>query len=212
MPGFTLNNLDILTEKIITAKQHKARFMVAIIGAPGSGKSTLAQALRARLTNEYQCNCAIVAMDGFHLDNTTLAKRGLLAVKGSPQTFDVMALQALLKSLRAHQTRVMVPSFDRDLDAVIAESSCIEMKTNIILVEGNYLLLKERGWDNLSQYFDMSAQLKVPRDELQKRLRERWITQGFDWEGATAKVDSNDLPNADLVENHSKPADLELTS
>ena len=48
------------------------------------------------------------------------------------------------------------------------------------------------------------------KEELRKRLIERWITQNLDVDDAIAKADANDLPNAELVINNSMTADIEL--
>ena len=210
MSALKLDNLEQLAKKIIAAQTGTSRFICAIVGAPGSGKSTLAQTLQTLLIQKHQLSCQIVAMDGFHLDNVTLAKQGLLAVKGAPQTFDVAAFDALLQALHAHKTNVLAPTFDRSIDAVVPAAIDIKTQTKIILVEGNYLLLKERGWDRLHQYFNLSIFINVFKEELLKRLIERWITQNLDVDDAIAKADANDLPNAELVINNSMTADIEL--
>lgn len=210
MLDYKSHNLEQLARDIVTAQAGKSRLIFAIVGAPGSGKSTLAQALLTLLTTQYQLSCQIVAMDGFHLDNATLTRQGLLAVKGSPQTFDLVAFDALLQSLHAHKTNVTVPIFDRNIDAVIHNAINIETQTKIIIVEGNYLLLKEQGWDKLRQYFDLSAYLNVPIQELRKRLITRWISQNFDMDAATTKADANDIPNAERVIKNSMAADIQL--
>ena len=68
----------------ITALVTPAKIVaVAIAGPPGSGKSTLAADLARRIGP----SCCLIPMDGFPLDNATLSARGLLSVKGAPETF-----------------------------------------------------------------------------------------------------------------------------
>ena len=40
-------------------------------------------------------------MDGFHLDNDILAARGLLQVKGAPETFDLVGFAGLISDLKS---------------------------------------------------------------------------------------------------------------
>ncbi|NRA55629.1 MAG: nucleoside/nucleotide kinase family protein [Gammaproteobacteria bacterium] len=197
------DKLEQLANRIIKDAANKSRYLFAIAGAPGSGKSTLVQSLQLLLQTKHQLSCQIVAMDGFHLDNETLQQQGLLAVKGSPQTFNLTALEQLLAKVKLNQATVLAPIFNRDIDAVVNDAIAISNDTKIILIEGNYLLLKQLGWQRLAQYFDASVLLDVPIEVLRQRLITRWLDQGFDLKGATTKADSNDIPNAQLVIDHS---------
>jgi len=197
------DKLEQLADSIIKDAANKSRYIFAIAGAPGSGKSTLVQSLQQLLQTKHQCSCQIIAMDGFHLDNETLQQQGLLAVKGSPPTFDLTAFEQLLTQVKLNQATVLAPIFNRDIDAVVTDAITISNDTKIILVEGNYLLLKQLGWQKLAQYFDASVFLDVPMEVLRQRLIKRWIDQGFDLKDAIAKADSNDIPNAQLVLSHS---------
>jgi len=205
------NTIETLAKHIVNNAADKPRYIFAIAGAPGSGKSTAAHALQQLITEKYQRACQIIAMDGFHLDNQVLIEQGLLEVKGAPQTFDLVGFERLLTDLQVNQTPIQAPIFDRNIDAVIENAIYINTATQIILVEGNYLLLKQFGWQKLAQYFDSSVYLQVPIEVLRERLVERWINQDLDIDIAVEKAQSNDLPNALLVINQSKAADITLS-
>ena len=68
------------------------RRILGIVGAPGAGKSTLAAAVAALLED-----AVVVPMDGFHLADVELHRRGLLERKGAPETFDGWGYAALLR-------------------------------------------------------------------------------------------------------------------
>jgi pantothenate kinase len=57
--------------------------------------------------------------------------------------------------------------------------------------------------------FDLTSMLEVPMDVLQKRLLERWANLPEDL--AQQKIAANDLPNARLVIEHSRPADFTIS-
>ena len=74
------------------------------------------------------------------------------------------------------------------------------------MVEGNYLLLDQPGWQDLRPCFDLTTMLDVPMDILKQRLLARW--GNLSKEAAQEKVTANDLPNARLVLDISVSADL----
>ena len=146
-------------------------------------------------------------MDGFHLDNHVLDARGLRHRKGAPETFDVQGFAHLLGRLK-REAEVFVPAFDRALDLTINARFTVTEETEIVLVEGNYLLLDAPGWRDLAPLWDLSIRLDVPLKTLEERLWSRWRAQGLQPNEIAQKVDGNDLANARLVAAQTLPADL----
>lgn len=182
------------------------RLMVALAGPPGAGKSTLADRLAAGLGPM----AAVVPMDGYHLDNALLDARGLRARKGAPMTFDVAGLARDLMRLKACEAEVLVPVFDRGADLARAAARAVPGDVPVVLVEGNYLLLRQAPWDRLAGLFDLTVMLDVPEAELERRLVQRWLDHGLDAAAARARAMGNDLPNARTVRQDSHPADVVL--
>ncbi len=177
---------------ILEHSANHRRVMVAIAGPPASGKSTLAHQLALLLPSS-----VVVPADGFHYDDAVLGARGWQSRKGAPHTFDVSGLEVTLKRIRACEPDVAIPIFDRNLELSRAAGAIVEATTGIILVEGLYLLLDADPWRQLSHLFDVSIFLDTPREELVRRLRKRW--QEYGREDADNWIESNDLPNVDLV-------------
>ena len=148
-------------------------------------------------------------MDGFHYDNAILDDKRLRPRKGSLETFDVDGLASLLQRLRARPPRdIAIPVFDRTLDMTKASARIIARDVDIVLVEGNYLLLDLSPWDRLRDYFDLTIKIECPRAALEKRLMKRWLDLGMSEKESRAKVEGNDLLNADLIESTSLAADF----
>ncbi len=184
------------------------RRIVALAGAPGSGKSTLAEALGAELDARGR-TAAILPMDGFHYDDALLATRGLLPRKGAPETFDIGGLAHLLDRLRRNaEAEVAVPVFDRGLELSRNAARLIPKETDVVIAEGNYLLLDRPGWRDLGALFDLTVALDVPQEVLRARLLERWAH--LPPAEAAAKVEVNDLPNGRAVRDGSRLADVVL--
>lgn len=177
----------------IDSLPNKGRRLVAIAGAPASGKSTLA----ARLSEHYGEDAAMLPMDGFHLDNPVLARKGLLQRKGAHETFDAAGFVETVERV-ARGEHVYAPAFDREAD--LARAGAIEIfQQKIIMVEGNYLLLDRVPWNKLPQYWDLAFWLDVPMEVIEARCIARWLEQGLPREAAEKRARENDLVNAQAV-------------
>lgn len=195
-----------LVTSILNAPQKGQRRIVAIVGPPGSGKSTIAKAL-VPLVAQAGFIAQVVPMDGFHLDNSILLDRNLMDVKGSPGTFDVRGFAELISRL-GNKLEIIFPKFDRDKDLAIAGAGFVSEECDLVLVEGNYLLLDAPFWRDLWKYWDFSVFLDVEPKLLRERLMQRWLDQGLSSDQAKKRVTDNDLVNLKTVVCSSSVADL----
>ena len=184
------------------------RVIVALAGAPGSGKSTLADKLAGKLNGRQAGLAAILPMDGYHYDDLHLVPAGLRPRKGAPHTFDVGGLFHTLGRMRARdEAEVAVPVFDRKIEIARAGARLIGAGVPVIVVEGNYLLLKQPPWDRLLPQFDVTVMVDVPEHVLRSRLRGRWDRLGLTESQISEKLEENDLPNGRVVRAESVAAD-----
>lgn len=175
------------------------RILIAVAGPPATGKSTFSDALVQALNERnYPASC-VVPMDGYHLDNLQLDRLGLMPVKGAPETFDFDGFRCLLERLRVARTLAYYPIFDRERDLAIAGAGAVLPDTEIIIVEGNYLMLDNAPWNDLAQFFDIEFFLETAEARIKERLVDRWLAYGYDQAGAQARALSNDIPNMKLV-------------
>lgn len=186
------------------------RLVVGIAGPPGSGKSTLAAQVVALLNAGQPHRAVLVPMDGFHLDNSELDRLGLRAVKGAPQTFDAAGFVTLLNRARVAGTTPHYPVFDRVQDRSVPAAAVIPAQAEIIVAEGNYLLLSSGDWAGLRPLLDLCVMLRPSLATLEERLLDRWRSLGLDEQAIQARTYGNDLPNARLVLRDSLQADLYL--
>ncbi len=145
------------------------RFVLGIAGPPGAGKSTAAAAV---VRHAAASLAAVVApMDGFHRSNEDLALAGLLDLKGIPESFDGAGFAAHLAALRVDPPApVAWPTYDRAAQAVVPGGTTIEPEDQLVVVEGNYLLLDAPPWHRIRPLLDEVWYLDVPIDVLHPRL------------------------------------------
>jgi pantothenate kinase len=200
--------LDTLAD-LVAPLLDGGRVIVGIAGAPGAGKSTLAAGLVRRLPD---VRSVAVPLDGFHLSNEELSRLGLAHVKGAPETFDASGFVHLLRRLRSAEELVYAPRFDRRLEQAIGAAIPVPAETELVVVEGNYLLLPDEPWSlgrpvfDLAVYLDVAAAIRVPR------LLNRARNGGRDAEAAHDWVHRNDEANARRIAAARDRADVILTA
>jgi pantothenate kinase len=170
------------------------RKLLGLVGAPGSGKSTLALALRQALPGRAQ----VVPMDGFHLANAELQRLGRADRKGAPDTFDSAGYVALLRRLREQREGEIVyaPEFRREIEEPIAAAIAVLPQTQLLITEGNYLLLQEGAWAEVAPLLDEVWYVEVDDGVRVERLVQRHQQFGRSREAALAWVADTDEPNA----------------
>lgn len=201
-------NIHDMAVRLLEAATGRQRFIVALAGPPGAGKSFLSEWLCRELNERQPGIAAVVPMDGYHLDNTILEPRGMLPIKGAPETFDPDGLKHDLERIRRADRTVAVPVFDRPLDLARAGGRLITVDHRIVIVEGNYLLLDHDPWSALSPMFDMTLFLDVADEVLEARLIQRWLGMGQDHDGAIDRARNKDMINARLVKETSVEPDI----
>ena len=193
------------------------RILVMLAAPPGTGKSTLCEFLKELSENtEGLKKVQVIGMDGFHryqdyLLNHTTIRDGkeilMVKIKGAPVTFDIDKLQERIIKV-AQGEKVGWPVYNRVTHNPIED--VIIVSGDIIILEGNYLLLEEEGWNNLKQYADYTVKIVANESDLRSRLIDRKVKSGASYEEAVAFVDSSDLYNVKTCLRQSGDADLNL--
>lgn len=202
--------LHELTDLRLTLDRKIIAYLVA---PPGSGKTTLATFLE-RLSRERKevDNIRALGMDGYHftaayMNVKTVERDGkeilMREIKGAPETFDLDLLVEKIREVRAEGTDWNI--YDRRIHDVLPDYMSVE--DDIILIEGNYLLLKEPGWTNVRVLGDYSVFVDAPRDILRERLINRKVQGGKSRDEAERFFEFSDGRNIDRVLKNSARAD-----
>ncbi len=178
--------------------KRSGRALLGLVGPPGSGKSTLAAALQA----EFEKVAQVVPMDGFHLANVELERLGRRDRKGAPDTFDAAGYAALLRRLLAQADGEVVyaPEFRREIEEPVANAIPVFASTQLVITEGNYLLLAEEPWSQVHGLLDEVWYVDVDDALRVERLTQRHVQFGRSAAEAAAWVAATDEPNARLIE------------
>jgi pantothenate kinase len=113
-----------------------------------------------------------------------------------------------LERVRARRADVLVPRFDRSIEAAIAGSLRISPAAELVVTEGNYLLLDEPGWREVHPLLDESWLLAAPHHDRIAQLTSRHIAHGRSPDEAAAWVRDVDEPNARKIAASTIVADL----
>jgi pantothenate kinase len=212
-----------------------SRLLVGIAGPPGSGKTTIAQHV-VRIINNTQTSTTssggesplvakTVSVDGFHYTRRyldTLPNREEAYVRrGAPWTFDVDAILALVSRLAAtaslpsdKRPTILAPSFDHALKDPVEDDIEISPETSIVILDGNYLLLDEDKWRDISPRLDLRIFVQVDPQLARDRVAARHVAAGIEptLEKGLERFDSNDLINGDLIRSKIVGCDLKVES
>lgn len=183
-----------------------SRIILGLVGPPGAGKSTVGLALRDAFRDISQ----IVPMDGFHLANVELSRLGRAGRKGAPDTFDSAGYVDLLKRLRVQSPDEVIyaPEFRREIEEPIAGAIPIFPETQLLITEGNYLLLEEGHWKKVPAFLDEVWYVDVDDALRIERLAARHQQFGRSRDEAIAWVNTTDEPNARLIATGKQRANL----
>jgi pantothenate kinase len=179
--------------------------IIGLSGPPGVGKSTLARYLTARLGDRG----AYVPMDGFHLADVELRRQGTLDRKGAPETFDALGYAALLARFgRGRREIVYAPGFDRTLEQPLAGAIAVPPEVQVVVTEGNYLLLDRPEWREVRERLDVVWHVRVTEQLRRERLVARHVAFGKSPGEARAWAERVDGANARLVQAVAGRADV----
>lgn len=207
-----------LLKKLKNLRDKKGKRIIIFLAAPpATGKSTLALFLE-KLSKEMHDITPIqsLSLDGFHYNNKYLyshkitiqgVEHSLHDIKGMPETFDLKKFKECIKNIK-NIKNIKWPIYDRNIHEPVMDK--LEVTADIILIEGNWLLLDEGKWRELKPCCDYSIFIEAEEKLLKTRLIQRKIKGGLTQGEALEFYERTDKKNVLRVMNNRLPADLTL--
>ncbi|MEV0097088.1 type I pantothenate kinase [Streptomyces sp. NPDC050738] len=175
--------------------QHGTPFVIGVAGSVAVGKSTVARLLQAMLARwPEHPRVERVTTDGFLYPLAELKKRGLVARKGFPESYDRRALTRFVADIKAGKDEVSAPVYSHLIYDIVPGERLTVRRPDILIVEGlNVLQPALPGSDGrtrvaLADYFDFSVYVDARPDDIEtwylnrfRKLRETAFQNPFSY-------------------------------
>lgn len=199
------------------------RLIIALAGVPGSGKTTMAKHVASIITSEQAKrkgpSIVVISMDGFHLKRDELDRmpnrEEAYVRRGAPWTFDAKGVVALVRQCRnGINTTIFAPSFDHAAKDPIENGITIPAGTEIVLLEGLYLLLDTDPWVEIADVVDERWYIEVDPEIAKERVAARHVAAGIEpnIRSGRRRVEANDEINGRFIVEHSLTRDIVIPS
>ncbi|KAI5949588.1 hypothetical protein KGF54_005465 [Candida jiufengensis] len=209
------DQIDILVSRIrnLYNKNESKRIVISLAGVPGAGKTTFANRISSIFTNKI-AKTMVISQDGYHLYRSELQvlsnSEEAIRRRGAPFTFNVKSFLKLISILKNKSDVIKVPSFDHKLKDPVEDDIIVDKDVSIIILEGNYVSLKDEIWNDISSYVDDTWFISTPESLVRSRIIKRHLDSGIasNEQEAIERADGSDLQNAKYIIENSKATNV----
>ena len=158
-------------------------YVIGIAGSVAVGKSTTARVLQALLARWPETpHVELVTTDGFLHSNRELERRGLMARKGFPESYDRRALVRFLTAIKAGRAEVRAPVYSHLSYDIVPGEHVVVRRPDVLIVEGLNVLQPARaagaGESSLavSDFFDFSIYVDARTGDVRQWYVDRFLS------------------------------------
>ena len=153
-------------------------FVVAVAGSVAVGKSTIARLLRELMSRWPDTpRVELVTTDGFLYPNAELERRGIMARKGFPESYDRRALVSFLTEVKSGAPEVRAPFYSHMRYDIVPDAHVTVRRPDVVIVEGLNVLQPPPAPHDVavSDHFDFSVYVDADPAHNAHRYVERFM-------------------------------------
>jgi type I pantothenate kinase len=169
--------LRAVTDTFLGSPPVPTPFLIGVAGSVAVGKSTISRVLQGLLARWPQHpDVELVTTDGFLFPNSVLEERGLMDLKGFPESYDRKSLLEFVARASAGDPKLEVPVYSHfDYDVIPGAKRVID-RPDILIVEGLNVLQAGESGAFVSDYFDFSIFVDADPGDIERWYLERFLT------------------------------------
>lgn len=171
--------LGVSTDEFLGEDDSTTPFVVGVAGSVAVGKSTVARLLRELMSRwPGTPRVELVTTDGFLYPNAELERRGLMARKGFPESYDRRALLNFLTEVKSGAAEVHAPFYSHMRYDIVPDAQITVRRPDVVIVEGlNVLAPPPTPHDvAVSDLFDFSIYVDADAAHISGWYVDRFLT------------------------------------
>lgn len=171
-------SLHNVTSEFLRERFESTPFVIGVAGSVAVGKSTIARLLRELLARwEHTPRVELVTTDGFLFPNAELERRGLMARKGFPESYDRRALLRFVSEVKAGAAEVRAPFYSHLAYDIVPDAQVTVRRPDVLILEGLNVLQPPGPGHRLavSDLFDFSIYVDARTSDIARWYEERFL-------------------------------------
>lgn len=171
------------TSKFFGSNHAKTPFIIGVAGSVAVGKSTISRLLKLLMKRWAGIpNVELITTDGFLYSNAELQRRGLMAKKGFPESYDKKALLQFVSDIKSGKQNVTAPVYSHLAYDIVPGEYVTVTAPDVLIVEGLTMLQPPSVGQEvaLSDFFDFTIYIDADPKNIEKwylsRFAQLWST------------------------------------
>ncbi|MET0734190.1 MAG: type I pantothenate kinase [Microbacterium sp.] len=153
-------------------------FVLGVAGSVAVGKSTVSRLLRELMSRWPSTpRVELVTTDGFLFPNAELERRGIMARKGFPESYDRRALLNFLTEVKSGAAEVRAPFYSHMRYDIVPDAHVTVRRPDVVIVEGLNVLAPPPSPNDvaISELFDFSIFVDAATDDISAWFVDRFL-------------------------------------